>query len=38
MFFEIGITAIISSIISRIIGTISKDDVEWGKRLLSNAK
>lgn len=38
VFFEIGITAIIYIIISRIIGTISKDDVEWGKRLLSNAK
>ncbi len=35
LLLEIGITALLYLIISRIIGTITKDDIKWGKHLIS---
>lgn len=34
LILEIGITAFFYLIISRIVGTITKDDISWGKRLI----
>ena len=34
VFLEIGISAILYIIISRVIGAISREDIEWGRSLL----
>lgn len=36
--FEIAVTAVIYLILSRIFGTISNDDIEWGKSIISKEK